>query len=915
MHLTAPPVPGYTIGDRLGGGAAGVVHEAVHADAGAAVALKLVPIAHARHQVALETEVLAMARLHHPHLLAVYDYGLVGKPHDRWMWMALELASGGALTRWAPRRWTEVQAVLEDVLAGLAHAHARGMVHRDLKPANLLRSGPRDHRPGLKIGDFGLTTVRGEEHTIRRGGTPLYIPPEQADPSRGPLGPWTDLYALGAVLWEWLTGAPVFEGTPADLLLKHLEAPLPAFRARFPVPKGVEPLLQRMLAKEPDRRPDAVAAVQHALGWVPASVSAALAQTSASRATARLPGIGAGLLPLRDLRLVGRRTERQTLVDALERAITAWRPEVVLLSGPAGVGKTRLMRWMAETAAEAGVARIAWEPSDVDQALKMAWRGPVVACFDELDLDSEALVAALAFAAAPVLVLATTRQGQGWDELDALPAVQRVHLAPMQPTPFRALLHRELGLSEELTVRMDERCGFVPGVATAWMQQLAQEGRLHPSPTGFTIGAADLSTPPAADGGAEMLLQALMDEATPADRDALRAAALLERVVDAEEWRALLTELGLPYPDELLRQLARTDLVLREGDGFAWVSNAVKEATLQTPGTAREHLAAARVLAAMPPTPHRTSRQGLHLLHAGLVAEGRAVLLVHRPIGSPEEAELARHVVEAVRPTLDGASDEEWFHFLYLELRVLTNLVSAAAALPVARALVERLEDPGDVSVATATLHQEALEAAARVVAFAGSSHEARAVLEGLPDTPEVLRCKALIAWSEGRGLQAEALYRRAMADTDDPARLARMLIGMGAIAGGDGRHDEARAWFEQALERIEPELRHHAEGNLARSLLCLQRPDEALVHARSAYEQARRWGAQRVATEAVVYGIAAALADEDELEAVAEQALYSARRYGVEGADLLAECLRGATPQRRATYDFLAAMRHALKA
>ena len=88
---------------------------------------------------------------------------------------------------------------------------------------------------------------------------------------------------------------------------------------------------------------------------------------------------------------------------------------------------------------------------------------------------------------------------------------------------------------------------------------------------------------------------------------------------------------------------------------------------------------------------------------------------------------------------------------------------------------------------------------------------------------------------------------------------------------------------------------------------------DKALPHARGAYEKARRWGAQRVATEAVVYGMAAALCDAGELEGIAEQALYSARRYDIEGAHLLAQALQGSTAERTSSLRFLEAMRYAL--
>jgi hypothetical protein len=423
----------------------GVVFAAVHRATGADVAIKLVRPSTDRARIALENEILAMAGLNHPSLLYLYDFGIAadGATH----WLVVERASGGSLEDWRPSSWEELAPVLEAICAGLAHAHARGMVHRDLKPANLLRATARDHRPGLKIADFGLAVVREGEEGVRRGGTPLYMPPEQIHARHGPVGPWSDLYALAAAVWELACGAPPFVGEVNEVLRQQVEATLPSFQPRFPVPPAVEPTLTAMLAKVPGARPRSVHEVWAAL--VPHR-TVGLAEQGVG---ARLPGIGAGLVSLRQWRVVGRHEERRVLLAALDEVRTSNQPGVVLLTGPAGVGRSRLADWLAQTAAENGLAQVAYRPGNVGRTRALAEHGPLVVVLGELDDDGEQMLASLAFSRRPVLGLACGSLAD-WPELPLVPGFRELPLGAMEPAAFRDLLQTELGLAGPLALRI-----------------------------------------------------------------------------------------------------------------------------------------------------------------------------------------------------------------------------------------------------------------------------------------------------------------------------------------------------------------------------------------------------------------------------------------------------------------------------
>jgi tetratricopeptide (TPR) repeat protein len=212
-------------------------------------------------------EVFSAARLQHPSIVSLYDQGTVpaaaasrtgGALVEGSPYLVMELATGGTLADWRPPvPWPALRATLRALLGALAHAHARRVVHRDLKPANVLLAGPGDLRPGPKLSDFGLAHVAGRAAADdgALAGTPPYMSPEQIHGRARDYGPWTDLYSLGCLAWELVTGhTPFGRATPHETARAHLRDAPPPFSPVTGVPPGLEAWLRRLLEKEPPRR-------------------------------------------------------------------------------------------------------------------------------------------------------------------------------------------------------------------------------------------------------------------------------------------------------------------------------------------------------------------------------------------------------------------------------------------------------------------------------------------------------------------------------------------------------------------------------------------------------------------------------------------------------------------------------------
>ena len=319
----------------------------------------------------IQREAQAMGRLgSHPHIVTVFDLGEEsGQPY-----MVTELMGGGdleGLIEDAPNHMLPLdQAVkiAQESCRGLEFAHARGIVHRDLKPGNVWLTAD-----GIaKIGDFGLAVSLDRSRLTTEGmmvGTVSYMPPEQA--MGGEVTPRSDLYSLGAMLYEMATGRPPFLGDDSVAIIgQHINTPpvAPTWH-NSECPRALEALIMRLLAKDPAERPESAADVLAALG----AIDLADQNVGASRPVGTVPlhSEEHSLDSLAGGVFVGRQREMGDLKACLEDALSG-RGRLVTLVGEPGIGKTRIAQELPTYAGLRG-AQVLWGRCYEEQGVPPYW--------------------------------------------------------------------------------------------------------------------------------------------------------------------------------------------------------------------------------------------------------------------------------------------------------------------------------------------------------------------------------------------------------------------------------------------------------------------------------------------------------------------------------------------------------------
>ncbi len=750
-------------------------------------------------------EVAAVARLDHPGIVPVYDV-VIEPPAPAYLVMGF--SPGRPLADWIPRgpAWPFVRTVLRQVLAALAHAHSRSVLHLDVTPNNILiEEGERGPRAILV--DFGIARVKrpgyGIEAWVEGGGgvgTVAYAAPEQIVGSLDEIAETTDLYSVGSVAYELLSGLPPFGDDPQPRLEEPRAAAPPLLPLRDDVPAAVIDLCARLLAVEPRDRPalasdviaelDAMADGARATEVTPPPDEAAAPEvvridTTAPIAPQAAPtvrvtppdmqraagqpddGMAAGLFGLRDAPLVARDEQRRALAQAVDRAIAGGRARFVLLSGPAGAGKTRLARAVMESAREAGrcsLLETAWSPG---QPSGEALRGLI-----ENLLDT---------------------RGGGRDRVRT-----RLRFWLSRVPGDHSALAREI----ELFLRPPPDASFAPGSALRLALSVVRcAARLRP---GVILLLDDVH---AGDGDAAALIQALLDDPGPlpvcivatareewlADAAALAAPLLSQRaqviqlgLLDASATQRLVAEL-LPCDPELaavvgarsegnplfatllLRELIDSRRVVRHAGSFALAPGVdpasgvpgdvarLWDERIDRAGARRDDLLAiamlrrpcsvaiaaqlARVFGpAFDDSLARAHAAGLLRLSKGAYAWGHGLCRDHLlRAGDADRPRLAERVAEALR-ALVGTEDveEERGHLLWAAGRAepaceamiaATQWAFRRADLRAARACLDTLRAWADATDATGGWSARALAETAFLDAEQGNREKALACI------------------------------------------------------------------------------------------------------------------------------------------------------------------------------------------
>ena len=402
----------YRLIEKLGEGGMGEVYRALDEMLDRDVALKMLRPELARRQATVDrfrAEAITLAKLDHPRIARIHG---CSRHDDRWF-IVMEFVRGETLLARLGRAgrlpWTEAVPIVCQLLDALEYAHRRGVVHRDMKPANVLMSADG----AVKVTDFGIARVLDTERATRTGhivGTLEYMSPEQV---RGEeVDGRADLYAVGIVLFELLTGRVPFRGAAEyEVMLQHLNAAVPSLRGLADVPAWLDDVLQRALAKGlADRFPSAAAFQLAIEGRAAAEPAMRLKATRLANAAMDAAVLGAaGPLP--------RATDPEALAPTLPGSQTAptmlgthSRPVIAARPSPPGPPATRLA---------SGPHAAAVDPPPFPAATRLAGRGDVAAT-----RFATAVGAALA---APGFVLGG--RTVTWRQLTAASAVVAVLLA------------------------------------------------------------------------------------------------------------------------------------------------------------------------------------------------------------------------------------------------------------------------------------------------------------------------------------------------------------------------------------------------------------------------------------------------------------------------------------------------------
>jgi len=774
----------YDIRRWIGEGGMGVVYEALDRVRDLPVALKTLARVDARSIYRLKREFRSLADVTHPNLVTLHE--LVSA--DGEWFFTMELVDGVGLLEWvrggesagaetitsppasegAPPLgdtqavsssgaraldrgpWLDVdrlRAALRQLALGIVALHEAGKLHRDVKPNNVMVG--RDGR--LVLLDFGLVREHGEvESDERRAaedevvGTPAYMSPEQA--AGEGVGPASDWYGVGAVLYDALTGRPPFVGGLLELLLDKQERDPPPPSSLVPgVPEDLDRLCMELLRRRPEERPSG------------REILARLGVADPEAASA-----GAGL-PTRAHVFVGREEPFRALADAFDATLEG-RPVAIWVRGRSGLGKTALVRhfldWVRERHRAVILAGRCYEHESV----------PYKAIDDLVDALTRYL---LALPRADAAALLPRHVGALARVFPVLAQVEAVAAAPVraEPPDARELRARAFGALKELLARIADRRPLVVHVDDLQWGDADSAALLE-----------ELLRPPEAP--TLLLIASLRDEAgagaalpaaLPADGAEVRALTL-GPLPEADAQRLALALLG--REDGAAQRLA--EAIAREADGSPFfVGELVQHAAAAggATGVTLEELVLARVARLAP-----AARRLLEVIAVAGRPLGRDVAVRAAALEGADVAALAEvRGAHLVRARGGGATAELETHHDRVRETVVAQL-AAGALRDCHRRLAEALEAGGRADPESLALHLEGAGERARAGVWAATAGD---------------RAAKAVAFD-----RAARLYRRALALSPPGAAARRGLHErLGDALANAGRGAEAARAFLDAVD------------------------------------------------------------------------------------------------------------------
>jgi hypothetical protein len=804
-----PDLPGYEILGELGRGGMGVVYRARHRKLNRVVALKVIRAAGYAGPTDLErfrAEAEAVARLQHPNIVQLFDSG----EHNGLPFFTLELVPGGSLAdrlRGTPLPPQEGGRLVEQVARGLQHAHEQGIVHRDLKPQNVLLAA--DGTP--KVTDFGLArrTEVGSGLTATGAvlGTPSYMAPEQAAGEGKRVGPAADVYALGAILYECLTGRPPFQGpTPLETVLQVVKnKPVTPTQLQPNLPRDLETICLKCLQKEPAKRYASAAALAEDLRRFqegkPITARPVGRFERAWRWCRRNPALAASLTLAAALLLAGTGVSSYFALAEAAQAETARKNEQAAVVARADLEKTNTELGQAQGQLETALGRSLLRPLVLD--IPLGERTPPLTV-PEIEALWE---------------LASQQSRE----------VRRrfVSEALKKPTFTRQLRNRA-SLAIHAAVELDPQ--LREEVESLLLERLQEGAEPQEQRTNIALVTAALGglSPRGASKAARVLTQAMSKNNGPYDlRDLARGLSAIasqmkpkEAAEHCAEAARTLTQ-AMNTPDYLNAFGAVNLLPLAQGLSAVASHLAPEE-------EARHCAEAARILTqAMNKAKHRS-------ILGDLAKELSVVAGRLGPKGAAEHcAEAARILTQATNQTADPRALPELVRGLSAVAECLNRQEAAGHCAQAARTLTQAMNKTSDPNVLRVLAQglaavgprlepNEAGQVASTLIQIMGKPTE----LYALEKLARALQVSAVRLEPN----EAARVLSQAMSKTTHPNALLPLAEGLSEL-GARLEPNEAARTFTQALNKT---TSPHARGALAQGLAAVaarMKPKEAAEH------------------------------------------------------------------------------------